>query len=70
MLPKIDRGEAVKRQASFYRRVDPEGGVSLILGAGNVSSIPPMDVFSKLFVEGLVCLLKMNPVNAYMGPFL
>ena len=70
MQPGIDRAEAMRRQASFYRRRDPDGGVSLILGAGNVSSIPPMDVFSKLFVEGYVCLLKMNPVNEWSGPIL
>lgn len=70
MEPGLDRAGAVARQASFYRQRDPEGGVSLILGAGNVSSIPPMDVFSKLFVEGYVCLLKMNPVNEWAGPIL
>jgi aldehyde dehydrogenase (NAD(P)+) len=44
--------------------------VSLVLGAGNVSSIPPMDAASKMFVEGFVCLLKMNPVNEWVGPHL
>jgi len=29
-----------------------------------------MDVSTKLFNEGKVCLLKMNPVNAYLGPHL
>lgn len=43
-------------------------GIALVLGAGNVSSIAPTDVFSKLFQEGKVCLLKMNPVNEYLGP--
>ena len=57
------------KQASFYDRKDPEGGVSLVLGAGNVSSIPPMDAFYKMFVDGSVCLVKMNPVNEYLGPF-
>jgi aldehyde dehydrogenase (NAD(P)+) len=70
MQAGIDRGTALERQASFYRQREPDGGVSLILGAGNVSSIPPMDVFSKLFVEGYVCLLKMNPVNEWSGPIL
>jgi aldehyde dehydrogenase (NAD(P)+) len=57
------------RQASFYGKKDPDGAVSLVLGAGNVASIPPMDVFYKMFVDGSVCLLKMNPVNEYLGPF-
>jgi aldehyde dehydrogenase (NAD(P)+) len=62
--------QARARQAAFYQRRDPEGGVSVVLGAGNVASIPPMDVASKLFVEGLVCVLKMNPVNEWVGPYL
>ena len=56
-------------QASFYQQRDPEGGVTLILGAGNVASIPPMDALHSLFVDGRVVLLKMSPVNAYLGPF-
>jgi len=46
-----------------------EGAVSLVLGAGNVSSIGPMDVLYKMFVENEVVILKMNPVNEYLGPF-
>jgi hypothetical protein len=42
----------------------------VILGAGNVSSIPPTDAFHKLFVEGHVCVLKINPVNEWVGPSL
>jgi aldehyde dehydrogenase (NAD(P)+) len=56
-------------QASFYKRRDPEGRVALVLGAGNVASIPVLDVIYKSFVDGAVCLLKMSPVNAYLGPF-
>jgi hypothetical protein len=70
MQPGIDRAEARRRQASFYGKRDPEGGVSLILGAGNVSSIPPMDALGKMFIEGFVCMIKMNPVNEWVGPFL
>ncbi|MCC6215143.1 MAG: aldehyde dehydrogenase family protein [Polyangiaceae bacterium] len=66
----VKRGAIAEDQAGFYRRRDPEGGVSLVLGAGNVASIPPMDALYKMFVEGQVVLLKMNPVNEYLGPFL
>ena len=31
---------------------DPKGEVSSVLGAGNVSSIPPMDALYKMFVDG------------------
>ncbi len=46
----------------------PEAKIVLVLGAGNVSSIPPTDAISKIFQEGHVVLLKMNPVNEYLGP--
>ena len=29
-----------------------------------------MDALYKMFVEGMVCVLKMNPVNEYLGPYL
>ena len=51
----------------FYREEDPSGSVCVILGAGNVASIPPLDVLYKLFNEGEVAILKMNPVNEYLG---
>jgi hypothetical protein len=57
-----------ERQASFYKKPH-EGRLCVVLGAGNVNSIPPTDVVHKLFVEGTVCILKMNPVNEYLGPF-
>jgi hypothetical protein len=45
-----------------------EGKVALVLGAGNVASIGPMDALYKLFVDDEVVILKTNPVNAYLGP--
>jgi hypothetical protein len=44
------------------------GGLCVVLGAGNQSSIPPMDVLYKLVVDDEVCILKMNPVNEAIGP--
>ncbi|HEX3776041.1 MAG TPA: aldehyde dehydrogenase family protein [Polyangiaceae bacterium] len=67
--PGVDADRLGDAQASFYKRRDPEGRVALVLGAGNVASIPVLDVIYKSFVEGAVCLLKMSPVNAYLGPY-
>ena len=47
----------------------PPGKVALVLGAGNVASIGPMDALYKLFVEDEVVLVKTNPVNAYLQPY-
>ncbi len=59
-------------QGAIYRAPSSErkGGVSVVLGAGNQSSIPPMDVLYKLVVDDEVCILKMNPVNEALGPIL
>jgi len=54
--------------ASFYKQENPKGNVLLILGAGNVSSIVPLDIFYKMYAEGKVVMIKMNPINDYMGP--
>jgi acyl-CoA reductase-like NAD-dependent aldehyde dehydrogenase len=70
MQEGVTPSEARERQAAFHQERDPEGGVSAILGAGNVSSIPPMDVATKMFIEGHACVLKMNPVNEWVGPHL
>ncbi|MCB9769931.1 MAG: aldehyde dehydrogenase family protein [Candidatus Omnitrophica bacterium] len=43
------------------------GRIALVLGAGNVSSIPATDSLSKIFLENCAVLLKMNPVNEYLG---
>ncbi|HEX8733111.1 MAG TPA: aldehyde dehydrogenase family protein [Ktedonobacterales bacterium] len=55
--------------AVAYRQKQP-GRVALVLGAGNVSSIGPLDALYKLFVEDQVVAFKMNPVNAYLGPLM
>lgn len=70
MQPGVDRSNLGDHVASFYRRPHPAGGVALVLGAGNVASIGPLDVIHKLFVEGRVAILKLNPVNDYLGPFI
>ena len=66
----VSAAKLSEHQASFYRRGAPEGSVVLVLGAGNVGSISVLDVLYHSFVEGAVCLLKMNPVNGYLGPLI
>jgi hypothetical protein len=46
-------------------RVD---GIALVLGAGNVSSIPATDTLNRVLFDGRRVLLKLNPVNAYLEP--
>jgi aldehyde dehydrogenase (NAD(P)+) len=62
--------EAREGRARFHKAPDHAGRVCLVLGAGNVNAIPVLDVATKLFNEGKACVLKTNPVNAYLGPIL
>jgi acyl-CoA reductase-like NAD-dependent aldehyde dehydrogenase len=61
--------ETPPNQGQIYRE-PTTGKVALILGAGNVSSIVAIDVLSKLFSENQLVIVKMNPVNAYIGEYL
>jgi aldehyde dehydrogenase (NAD(P)+) len=68
MQPGVTKGNLDNSMAVFYKQKLAKGRVTLVLGAGNISSIAPLDVIYKLYAEGSVCLLKMNPVNDYLGP--
>ncbi|MEP7064493.1 MAG: aldehyde dehydrogenase family protein [Gemmatimonadota bacterium] len=70
MLSGIGESELRDSRAGFYRGRAHDGRTVLVLGAGNLAAIPAMDVITKMFNEGKACLLKMNPVNAYLGPFM
>ncbi len=70
MEPGVTAESLPSTQAVSYRRSERRGGVVLVLGAGNVSSIGPMDALYKLFVEDLVVLYKTHPLNAWLGPLM
>ncbi|MFL5705697.1 MAG: aldehyde dehydrogenase family protein, partial [Ktedonobacteraceae bacterium] len=70
MEPGVTAEELPKTQAVIYQQQGHSGKVALVLGAGNVSSIGPMDILYKLFVEDQVVILKSNPVNAYLDPLI
>jgi len=66
----IQPGEEPSQGRVYREKVagkEGDGGVGVVLGAGNQSSIAPMDVLYKLFADDEVCILKMNPVNEYLG---
>ncbi|MBX0326563.1 aldehyde dehydrogenase family protein [Oscillochloris sp. ZM17-4] len=70
MQPEVTEETIYSEMASLYREPDPEGVVVLVLGAGNVNSIPPLDVLYHMIVRGHVVMLKMNPVNDYLEPLI
>ncbi|MFC4261154.1 aldehyde dehydrogenase family protein [Marinobacter lacisalsi] len=72
MEKDVNRANLRTHTASAYD-IPPserEGKVALILGAGNIAAIPPLDCFQKLFSEHQVAILKMNPVNEYLDTYL
>ena len=68
MEPGVTESGLRDTMATFYDEPEPESAVALVLGAGNISSITPLDVLYKMVAEGRVCIVKMNPVNEYLGP--
>lgn len=68
MQPGISAQRVRESAGALYRQTHPQGRLALVLGAGNISSIAPLDVLYKMLGEGAVCILKLNPVNEYLGP--
>lgn len=66
----LEKGKPVTQGAVYRDKSKKAGKLSLVLGAGNISCIGPMDVLNKLIIENEICVLKMNPVNDYAGPFI
>ena len=66
----MERAEPRKRHSDLYRQLQDTSvsKISLVLGAGNVSSVPFSDAIHKSLVCGHQVILKMNPVNAYLKP--
>ena len=68
--PGVSAAQTRQDAAKMYRGAGYDHpGVVLVLGAGNVGSITTLDILDQLFAHGSVCVVKMNPVNDYLGPF-
>ena len=70
MEPGLTEVEVAGTQAVAYRAPDRTGHVCLVLGAGNTSSIGPMDILGKLFVENQAVVFKPHPAISWLDPFL
>lgn len=64
LKPGISAEEARKLAGLGAKRLGENGGVGLVLGAGNVSSIGPLDVLYELIAYNRVSVLKLNPTFA------
>jgi acyl-CoA reductase-like NAD-dependent aldehyde dehydrogenase len=66
--PGVTADEA--RRTAGLAQLSPTapGGVGLVLGAGNVTSIPVLDVLYELLAHNRVALLKVNPTQDALVP--
>ena len=68
LRPGVDPALA-RRKAGLGQLTPTEpGGVALVLGAGNVTSIPFLDVLYELLASNRVVLLKVNPTQDSLVP--
>ncbi len=70
MEPEVKAEEVISGQANEYNDNAYAGCVTLILGAGNQGFLVVGEVLYNLFVKLRTVILKMNPVNDYLGPLL
>ena len=59
----------ISKYRGFKQRLgNDKGSITLVLGAGNVSSIPFLDTIFHLVANRSSIMLKLNPVNDYLNP--
>lgn len=68
MEPGISAAQIKDNAAGAYADTPYYGSLALVLGAGNITSIAPLDALHKLYSEHSVVLLKLNPINALLLP--
>ncbi|MFG1790856.1 aldehyde dehydrogenase family protein [Nocardia sp. NPDC049149] len=53
------------RRRAGLAQLDPTatGGIGVVLGAGNITSIPPLDALYELYAHNRVVMLKLNPIT-------
>lgn len=68
MDPRVTLDTALQHAGAAYHPPLPPARTCLVLGGGNVSSIGPLDLLTKLFVENQVVLYKAHPVHVALGP--
>ena len=68
LRPGVTEAEAAR--TAGLAQLDPtrRGGIGLVLGAGNVTSIPVLDVLYELLAHNRVAVLKVNPTQDALVP--
>ncbi|MET7787498.1 aldehyde dehydrogenase family protein [Streptomyces sp900116325] len=63
MRPEISENDLRATQGLGQRVPHETKGVALVLGAGNITSIAPLDVLYVLYADNRVAALKLNPIT-------
>ncbi|GAB3040164.1 aldehyde dehydrogenase family protein [Parafrigoribacterium mesophilum] len=68
MPPEVTEETIRSRAGLAARTPDATDGIVAVLGAGNITSIPALDVLYELFAQNRVVALKLNPITDAMLP--
>ncbi len=63
MAPGVPAAQVRAAAGLAQRTPGTSGGVGAVLGAGNITSIPPLDVLYEIYAHNRAVLLKLNPVT-------
>lgn len=68
LQPGVDQSEALRTAGLAQRDPSKTNGVGAVLGAGNITSIAPLDTLYELFANNRVVALKLNPITDPLLP--
>jgi acyl-CoA reductase-like NAD-dependent aldehyde dehydrogenase len=63
LKPGVTEAEARERVGLAQRRPEQTAGVALVLGAGNIFSLAPLDTLQQHFAANRAVVLKLNPIT-------
>jgi len=69
-LARFTADEAKAQAGLGARSLHENGGVGLVLGAGNISAIAPLDALYELVAHNRTSIIKLNPTFANLKPIL
>ena len=68
LRPGVTLADAQRKAGLGQLLPNESGGVGLVLGAGNITSIPVLDVLYELIAHNRVSILKINPTQDPLVP--
>ncbi len=63
LAPGVDEATVRTRAGLALREPTVTHGIGVVLGAGNVTSIAPLDVIYEIYAHNRVVVLKLNPIT-------